>query len=230
MKKLFIGIIAAGSALAFASPVSATITISLQYNNGAVTQVATDVNGVAAFNGTFGNAGVGCNSTGANCYSILTTAQGFPLLAQPSLQTTSLQARSSNGSAAGTLTVLITQTGLSPIAANFTSGLTNNNQSGSAISAQLTTLLGNAGLANQVFTANGSSSLTSFSNQAGTFSETARYVLTFGAGAGSFNDTININATAVPEPATWGLMLLGFGGVASLLRLRRENTPRIRFA
>jgi hypothetical protein len=29
---------------------------------------------------------------------------------------------------------------------------------------------------------------------------------------------------AVPEPATWGLMLLGFGGMGMMLRRRRRPT------
>lgn len=35
---------------------------------------------------------------------------------------------------------------------------------------------------------------------------------------------------AVPEPATWGLMLLGFGAMGGMLRSRRRATARIRFA
>ena len=37
-------------------------------------------------------------------------------------------------------------------------------------------------------------------------------------------------AQAVPEPATWGMMLLGFGGVGMVLRRRRGPRLRIRFA
>jgi len=35
-------------------------------------------------------------------------------------------------------------------------------------------------------------------------------------------DNISISAAAVPEPATWGLMLLGFGGLGAVLRSRRR--------
>ena len=35
--------------------------------------------------------------------------------------------------------------------------------------------------------------------------------------------TGNINAPAVPEPATWGLMIMGFGGIGMTLRRRRQR-------
>jgi hypothetical protein len=41
-------------------------------------------------------------------------------------------------------------------------------------------------------------------------------------GGGNFSDT----AMAVPEPATWGLMILGFGGAGALLRSRRRTFVR----
>lgn len=33
----------------------------------------------------------------------------------------------------------------------------------------------------------------------------------------------NVGLTAVPEPATWAMMLMGFGGIGALLRNRRRN-------
>ncbi|QDZ08976.1 PEP-CTERM sorting domain-containing protein [Sphingomonas panacisoli] len=35
--------------------------------------------------------------------------------------------------------------------------------------------------------------------------------------------------TPVPEPATWSLMILGFGAVGGVMRHRRRS-PRVRFA
>ncbi|MBS0478803.1 MAG: PEPxxWA-CTERM sorting domain-containing protein [Proteobacteria bacterium] len=62
----------------------------------------------------------------------------------------------------------------------------------------------------------------------GPWSETVKYSLNFTGGNGSnFNGTANL--TAVPEPATWGLMLLGFGAMGGMLRTRRR-APRVRFA
>ena len=37
----------------------------------------------------------------------------------------------------------------------------------------------------------------------------------------SYSGTINFNTPAVPEPATWAMMLLGFGGIGFMMRRRR---------
>ncbi|MBD8546605.1 PEP-CTERM sorting domain-containing protein [Sphingomonas sp. CFBP 8760] len=37
-------------------------------------------------------------------------------------------------------------------------------------------------------------------------------------------EVANFTVTAVPEPATWGMMLLGFGMVAGAARYRRRST------
>ena len=52
------------------------------------------------------------------------------------------------------------------------------------------------------------------------FSETAFLSATF-TGAGTLNTTAQI--AAVPEPATWGMMLLGFVGLAWAFRSRRRS-------
>ena len=49
-------------------------------------------------------------------------------------------------------------------------------------------------------------------------------VLTTGAGqkAASYSGTLNLSPVVVPEPATWGLMIMGFGGVGAMIRTRRR--------
>jgi hypothetical protein len=47
-------------------------------------------------------------------------------------------------------------------------------------------------------------------------------------GAGSANSTIDVfNAGAVPEPTTWGLMIVGFGGIGAMVRGRRRQAAAL---
>lgn len=43
-------------------------------------------------------------------------------------------------------------------------------------------------------------------------------------------ETDNFAINAVPEPATWAMMLLGFGAIGFGMRRRRADTVRVRFA
>lgn len=60
-----------------------------------------------------------------------------------------------------------------------------------------------------LFTATGSTTRLTFTN------------LTGGVNEGIFLDAVSV--AAVPEPATWGLMLLGFAGIGMSMRGRRRN-------
>lgn len=42
--------------------------------------------------------------------------------------------------------------------------------------------------------------------------------------------TGNVTAAAVPEPATWAMMLAGFGAIGFAMRRRRQSHPKVRFA
>ncbi len=45
----------------------------------------------------------------------------------------------------------------------------------------------------------------------------------FASSGNSFEfDTLAVNGMGVPEPATWGLMIVGFGGIGAVLRRRRH--------
>ncbi len=47
----------------------------------------------------------------------------------------------------------------------------------------------------------------------------------------SFNETLVVRALgAVPEPATWGLMILGFGAVGAAMRRKSAVRTSVRFA
>ena len=53
----------------------------------------------------------------------------------------------------------------------------------------------------------------------------------FGESDAAFKADFSTNATgAVPEPATWAMMLVGFGAVGGALRRRQKVATRIRFA
>lgn len=65
-------------------------------------------------------------------------------------------------------------------------------------------------------------------NFAGTFNLGASEALGFGIdNAGNFNfdsTGINFRVAAVPEPATWAMMMIGFGAVGASMRYRRRKT------
>jgi hypothetical protein len=46
-------------------------------------------------------------------------------------------------------------------------------------------------------------------------------------GNGSFGGQATLVAGAVPEPATWSMMLLGFGGMGAALRRRKRSSTKI---
>lgn len=61
----------------------------------------------------------------------------------------------------------------------------------------------------------------------------SRLTYAYTTGASNLNiDNFSVNAVGapVPEPATWGMMLLGFGGLGYALRRRAKPGVRIRFA
>jgi hypothetical protein len=39
--------------------------------------------------------------------------------------------------------------------------------------------------------------------------------------SGSYGGTLNLAAGAIPEPAAWAMMIVGFGGVGALMRRKR---------
>lgn len=51
----------------------------------------------------------------------------------------------------------------------------------------------------------------------------ARNGLGSGMTSGLSNDHFSFTISAVPEPATWAMMILGFGGIGSTMRLRRAR-------
>jgi hypothetical protein len=48
-------------------------------------------------------------------------------------------------------------------------------------------------------------------------------------GTGSFSGTLTISS-AVPEPSTWAMMILGFCGLGFMAYRRKQNGPSLRLA
>lgn len=222
MKRILLTLAATASAFAMAPAANAAIFIGISVNGGAISTVATDLGtGSANYNTT----------TGGYFYNV--SATGFPLLVRPQLITQSVNIQSAGGSNA-VIDVYITQTDLTTFTGGLLSTFTSNTISG--LNAQLTSLYSTS---NAVFTGTQlqtagftNTGMFSAGNALGTvtgpWSETVRYTLNFTGGNGSnFNGTANL--TAVPEPATWAMLMLGFGALGGMLRTRR-GAARIRFA
>lgn len=217
MKKITLVALATGLAMA-AVPANAAISIGYSTDGGTTITPVASGSGLVSWSGTIDG------------YSTAVNATGFPLSVQPSLLTNSLNVSTDSG--AGSLLIYITQTGLSSYSGGLLSSFTSNVLSGSATSVLESTyidtsngLWGGALQASQLFTAIGAVADTTSVSATGPFSETAVYKLNFNSGAGSFNDTINI--AAVPEPSTWGLMLLGFAGMGMVLRRRKSAIAQV---
>jgi hypothetical protein len=88
----------------------------------------------------------------------------------------------------------------------------------------MTLINGNPLATSAVFTGvSDSGSSTDLAFASSLFSAEAIYTIT-SSGIGQVNGGIDISTAAVPEPATWGMMLLGFAGLAFAFRKRLRPT------
>lgn len=69
-----------------------------------------------------------------------------------------------------------------------------------------------------------------FLNATGTFLATGSIDARTPPSQLSFQLNGSVNAPAVPEPATWGMMLLGLGGIGMAMRRRRSEPAMIQIA
>ena len=222
MKRTLFALATSVLAVAAASPASAGIFIGVSVNGGAITQVATD-SGTGSVNFNTTDNGIFFNTNGT----------GFPLLVQPNLLTQSVNIMS--GNAGGTVSIFITQTDLESFSGALASTFTSNTIQNAT--AMLSTYYSAANalfdgtlLQSATFTGTGGFSAIDPLTRALPFSETVRYDLIFGPGSGNFNGTANLTMLAVPEPATWAMMLFGFAGLGYAVRRRPRVSTRIRFA
>lgn len=210
---------AAASIVAFSAAAStsqAAVYIGLQQagvNGGAITEVASGAD-AAFFTGGYGTYEVNL-ITGSNAV--------FPVLFGSTDNT-----HSTTG-ASGTIDVWVTLTdvtevqglthfltsfGISELNSGFTLTSysyvdTSNSKFGGDLLASHTFNSPGAGL--QVGTA--------YDVGAGPFSITTRYTVSGTGNGGAFG---TIGVAAIPEPGTWALMIMGFGGAGAMLRSRRR--------
>jgi hypothetical protein len=195
-----------------------TVTISLQENTGAITQVASG-NGAAVFAGSYDG------------YVLETiSALGSPALVSPGLQSSTFDI-SGFGPGAEILNIFVTEqgltspTGLIALQSTFDSSIF----SGAIASLTEQTFIGDPGsigtaLGSASFMGVGAVSSVNNANLAGTYDETLEYTIKtngLGAVAGSIAIAQAGGAVATPEPSTLLFLLLGVGGLFFVTRKRR---------
>ena len=176
-----------------------------------------------------------CGAT--NSFTVSATAVGTPPLASGSLLTDTI---SINSTAAGTLFIWVTETGLTSPLGNvkYTSGLTSNLLQGAITSVTLSTFVSPTDgvsppigtlLDTATFTGLGTQTLSSLDNPGtGPYSLQELFVV-HATGVGTANLTIDLTSATVPETSTWAMMLLGFAGLA-YAGYRRTRAPRATLA
>ena len=210
--KAFTKVAAAGAALlAFsaASAADAAVYLGFQSNNGAIVEVSSGAN-VAAFAGAFGDFELNIASGTDGVY--------------PQLLGSQIQVSNRAGGAANVLDVYVTVDDLTTIPGSFFSSFAMNVlPTGWTVRERTFADDGNGKWGGTLLSDNTFNGIGTFTDVAGaglsgTYSLTARYTIT----APTTGEALgNAAIAAVPEPATWALMIMGFGGAGYMIRRRR---------
>ena len=219
MKTFALAASAAAAAL-LGTSAQAAIFISFDGSTTAYSQGADDVFEFTA----------DCGVAGGDCGGFETvTVEGNAPMLRPGLLHSDTVSVNERDSGAADLTIWVTRTGLTSLGDVFFSSFTSNNLGG-GISVDMETLIsdsnelfGGVSLAGFSHSGNGADSLNVFSHfdtGAGTYSVTQRYTISAAAAAGDRSASPTITLGAIPEPGTWALMILGFGGAGAMLRRR----------
>lgn len=133
-----------------------------------------------------------------------------------------------NASGPASITLYVTRTGLTTVPQAFRSGLSHNTLSGNATVVESTFADADDGkfggdlLATKTYTGQLAQSNNFYSywsdDNGGTYSVTHKYVVT---ATGGVNTSPTVVLAGVPEPGTWALMIMGFGGAGAMLRRRK---------
>jgi hypothetical protein len=220
MKKFLIMAAASGLALAAATPADAALFISYSTNGGVTKTALNTGSGSITFNGNVGD------------YTLNLSATGMPILASPNFSTNSISVQSGRQDASQ-LILYFTQTDQSAYNGALNSAFSVTQVFGAAQSVNLASFFSAANangsltgvapgtlLDSRTFTTGGFTSDNDVIATAGLFSTTAVYTINFGEGAnGRVNAGVDVTA-AVPEPATWAMMIMGFGLVGGVMRRR----------
>jgi hypothetical protein len=158
-----------------------------------------------------------------NLNSLSINSQEF--LAAPGVLTTNTLNVNQTAGGTHTLVLDITATGLTGPNAltNFLSSFSVSGQTAGWSVVESTTINGVLLAQTPLFTGVSDSASSINAAFAGTtFTADAHYLIS-SVGVGGFNGGVDISvSSAVPEPATWGMMLLGFMGLAFAFRNRRK--------
>ena len=217
MKKLLVAAAGAAALTFAAAPAGAVVYIGLSTNGGAnITTVAVDPVSASVNNFSF------------NGWQI--TANGDAFVFYPELLSSgTLDVKNTSGT--GTLDVFVTRdnlnTNYSP--AKFLSSFTINSLTTGTSVVHRTYVDDNNGVfatsgagvtlvGSQTFTGVTGTTQIGYASATGAYSVTQRYSVTAARG-GAARSTIDM--TAVPEPASWAMMITGFGFMGALMRRRR---------